>query len=83
MKRFITGALAAVLLVSQISVADVFAKTAEAVEQDAGSVMEAEETLEADSTEDMMEEAASLSENSDGGGIKKQSIPTRNPGKQP
>lgn len=70
MKRFITGALAAVLLVSQISVADVFAKTAEAVEQDAGSVMEAEETLEADSTEDMMEEAASLSENSDGGGYK-------------
>ena len=70
MKRFITGALAAVLLVSQISVADVFAKTAETVEQDAGSVMEAEETLEADSTEDMMEEAASLSENSDGRGYK-------------
>ena len=70
MKRFITGALAAVLLVSQISVADVFAKTAEAVEQDAGSVMEAEETLEADSTEDMREEAASLSENSDGRGYK-------------
>lgn len=70
MKRFITGALAAVLLVSQISVADVFAKTAEAVGQDAGSVMEAEETLEAYSTEDMMEEAASLSENSDGRGYK-------------